>query len=155
MTEKTCTKCGETKPVEKFRVNRRNSSGRGQPCGKCHSKASRASARRTGSFALQWQRAAAKLRQRILDAYGNRCACCGETTPEFLTVDHFNNDGAEHRKLIGHGNHFYKWLAKHGFPQEDFQLLCWNCNCAKGRYGACPHMAKGEADKGRGGRPRT
>ena len=33
----------------------------------------------------------------------------------------------------------YRWLKKHGFPKEGFQLLCYNCNCAKGFFGKCPH----------------
>lgn len=72
-----------------------------------------------------------------------RCTCCGEPNIEFLTFDHINNDGAKQRKEIHigfkkHGYHFYVWLIKHNFP-EGYQVLCWNCNCAKGFYGYCPH----------------
>ena len=35
--------------------------------------------------------------RRVLDHYGRACSCCGETEPAFLTIDHVNNDGAEHR----------------------------------------------------------
>ena len=34
---------------------------------------------------------------------------------------------------------FYIWLKRHGYPQDDFKCLCWNCNCSRGRYGYCPH----------------
>jgi len=77
-------------------------------------------------------------KEEIIAAYGGKCQCCGETTLEFLTVDHINNDGAAHRRQIGRG--LYGWLKKHGFPQDNFQLLCMNCNFAKGRYGRCPHQ---------------
>ena len=30
-------------------------------------------------------------------------------------------------------------LKKLGYPKDGYQLLCHNCNCAKGWYGACPH----------------
>src|SRR5690349_6288281 len=40
------------------------------------------------------------LRQQALEAYGGRCVCCGESTPEFLHFDHVNNDGAEHRREL-------------------------------------------------------
>lgn len=82
-----------------------------------------------------------KIRQKVLDAYGNKCVCCGETFPEFLTIEHKNNDGTAHRKLIqkSAGSHFYKWLVDNNFPKEDFELNCWNCNCSKGKYGYCPH----------------
>jgi hypothetical protein len=79
----------------------------------------------------------ARYRKAVLDHYGRRCACCGETENEFLTLDHKDNDGAEHRKVVD-GGKFYRWLIKSGFP-ENFQVLCMNCNWAKGRYGECPH----------------
>ena len=82
----------------------------------------------------------AKLRSDVLEAYGDECACCGENEPKFLSIDHPNNDGAEHRRRIGvnSGFHFYLWLRREGFP-EGFQVLCHNCNQAKGSYGQCPH----------------
>jgi hypothetical protein len=85
---------------------------------------------------------AKQLRQRVLDAYGNRCMCCGETTPEFLGIDHVNNDGGAHRReLKGYGRSINRWLSMNGFPQDGrFQLLCHNCNMAKGAYGSCPHQ---------------
>lgn len=80
-----------------------------------------------------------KLRDEVIAAYGGpRCVCCGETTPEFLQLDHTNNDGGEHRKAVGTGARLYVWLRKHGFP-PGFQVLCANCNYAKGQYGRCPH----------------
>jgi hypothetical protein len=76
----------------------------------------------------------------ILSKYGKVCACCGESHEEFLTLDHPNNDGAAHRKELGvsSGSAFYSWIIKNGFP-PGFQTLCWNCNCAKSRFGYCPH----------------
>lgn len=75
--------------------------------------------------------------ERILDAYGHACACCGERERLFLTVDHVNNDGAEHRKTFN--GDLYKWLIRQGFP-DGFQILCFNCNMGKYRNGGvCPH----------------
>lgn len=79
----------------------------------------------------------ARYRKAVLDHYGNKCACCGETHNEFLTLDHINSDGKEHRKVVD-GATLYRWLMLNGYP-ENFQILCWNCNVAKGRYGRCPH----------------
>lgn len=80
-------------------------------------------------------------KQKVIDAYGGKCACCGENTIEFLTVDHINNDGAEDRKGNGNklGGKLYRWLIKNNFPQGMYQILCYNCNCAKGFFGYCPH----------------
>jgi len=76
----------------------------------------------------------------ILNHYGAMCACCGISDKEFLTLDHINNDASEYRKskIHGGGTHSYKYVIDNDFP-EDFQILCWNCNCAKGAYGMCPH----------------
>lgn len=80
-----------------------------------------------------------KLRNAVLDAYGNKCVCCGEECPYFLTIDHINNDGASHRKAIGGSDRLCRWLVKNSFP-EGFQLLCWNCNSGKYLLGKCPHQ---------------
>lgn len=84
------------------------------------------------------QRAAA------IAAYGGRCACCGESEPAFLTIDHVNRDGASHRREMGTSVRIEEWLAKHGYP-EGFQVLCWNCNLGRERNdGVCPHETPGE-----------
>jgi hypothetical protein len=82
-------------------------------------------------------------RSDALGAYGNQCACCGETEPLFLEFDHLNNDGADHRKQIGHSaKALVKWLRDHNYP-EGFQILCANCNQGKKRnHGICPHKSK-------------
>lgn len=81
-----------------------------------------------------------KLKDECLTAYGAVCACCGESERAFLTFDHKNNDGASHRKKIGIGHIFYRWMIDHKFP-ESIQVLCFNCNT--GRHvngGICPHQ---------------
>jgi len=81
-------------------------------------------------------------KQAVIDAYGGRCACCGEDNPVFLSVDHINNDGNLHRKKGGGmGSSLYKWLIKRNFPKDNFQLLCHNCNRGKHLNGGiCPHQ---------------
>lgn len=74
----------------------------------------------------------------ILDHYGRFCACCKMTGDAFLTIDHVNNDGAVHRKLVGKTG-VYKDIVDRNFP-PDFQILCWNCNMAKHKLGKCPHQ---------------
>lgn len=81
------------------------------------------------------------LKDVVYNAYGGyRCACCGEITEQFLSIDHINNDGANHRKGVNRRK-MYHWLKKHGFP-AGFQILCMNCNFGKARNnGVCPHQA--------------
>ena len=77
---------------------------------------------------------------KVFDHYGRVCKCCGEREPEFLQIDHKNNDGAQHRKEVN-ANRLYRWLCTHGFP-DTFQTLCSNCNWAKRNDGICPHERK-------------
>jgi len=84
-----------------------------------------------------------RLKALVFDAYGGpKCVCCGEETLDFLSIDHINDDGADHRRKLkerhGYTMDMYRWLKNHNFP-EGFQVLCFNCNFAKGHFGICPH----------------
>lgn len=86
-----------------------------------------------------------KSKQRVIQHYGGKCACCGESRIEFMCIDHANNNGNVHRKAyfeatglkLG-GTRLYNWLWRSGYP-EGFRVLCFNCNCARGIFGYCPH----------------
>lgn len=82
-----------------------------------------------------------KVRQGVLEAYGSKCACCGESTPEFLGIDHIYNDGAYDRRVLKmSGYTMYRFLKNNDYPKDRYQLLCHNCNQAKGYYKQCPHQ---------------
>ena len=86
------------------------------------------------------------VKKEIFDQYGNVCKCCEEARSEFLTIDHVDNNGAEHRKEIGSGSHaLYLWLRRNNFP-TNFRTLCINCNFALGHSGYCPHEREREAN---------
>lgn len=86
--------------------------------------------------------ASARLKEECFRQYGNKCACCGESTIEFLTIEHELGNGNNHRReLFKHnvgGSHMYRWLKKNGYP-AGFSILCMNCNWAKRYGGICPH----------------
>lgn len=76
----------------------------------------------------------------VIEFYGGKCKCCGETNIWFLSLDHKNNDGFKYgraRKGLKYSN----LVAKNNFP-KDLQLLCYNCNQGKNnpinKY-ICPH----------------
>lgn len=83
-----------------------------------------------------------RIRLLIIDHYSNgtmKCACCSISYYEFLGIDHI-----EGRRALGHaknmtGTKLYRYLRRNGFPQG-FQVLCLNCNWAKGHFGECPHQ---------------
>lgn len=77
-------------------------------------------------------------RAEMILAYGSRCACCGESEAMFLTLDHINGGGNIERREIGCPMSIILRLRRLGWPKENHQLLCWNCNHGE-RMGGCPH----------------
>lgn len=142
-----CLRCKQESPKENFHKDKNRPNGRYPECKKCTAerRASFYEKNKTGLLAV-YKKYNLKVRKTVLDHYGHKCACCGETTYEFLAIDHINNDGYAHRREIFGGNSgkgsksMCVWLIKNNFP-PGFQLLCHNCNMAKGFYGACPHQA--------------
>lgn len=124
---KLCTKCHQEKPLDDFSLSPDRKDGRSGYCKSCNA---RAIAKRSRF-----------IKDVVFQKYGGYvCACCGETEPKFLTIDHINNDGASQRaKDKEHGKNLCRWLFKHNFP-SGFQVLCMNCNLGKSRNaGVCPH----------------
>lgn len=94
-------------------------------------------------YQRKWDRARrTRERNEALLHYSNgnpKCSCCGERITEFLTIDHINDKGKQHRKSIGsYSKNFYRWLKLNNYP-DGYQVLCYNCNIAKSLYGECPH----------------
>ena len=162
---RTCKKCGAEKPLKQFPVSDHRTGGRRHECRSCYTARHKAyyaarpkdyRQRSRKAYALkrrQWlktpegvtwrrqqnKRLNAANRAKVLDAYGRRCACCGEATERFLTVDHVASNGKEMRQIHGTGNSFYMWLIRRGFP-VGFQVLCFNCNIGRSMNGGiCPH----------------
>lgn len=88
------------------------------------------------------------IKAEVFKHYGNKCKCCGESTIEFLALDHKNRDGAEHRRQIlgdneaGGTYRMMLWIRKNNFPKT-FQILCHNCNIGRERNnGVCPHKRR-------------
>lgn len=78
-----------------------------------------------------------RIRKEVFSHYGGAfCCCCGESTFEFLSIDHIAGGGNQHRKTMS--NHLDLWLRNNHFP-SGFRVLCMNCNFALGRHGYCPH----------------
>ena len=122
-----CPNCGTDNPLVEGRKN----------CEPCLERARQASQRRRR-----------RLREEVIQAYGGVCACCGEDSLPFLTIDHILNNGRQHRKAFtGYsyptsGAPFYAALKKAGWPKDQgLQVLCWNCNVARYQYGTCPHQS--------------
>ena len=101
------------------------------------------------------------IRLKVLRYYSKRlsnsdipcCRCCGENSyAEFLAVDHIlgkkEMDSIPELVELGYsstksGGGLQRWLIENNYLKdlqtEYFQILCHNCNGAKGLYGKCPH----------------
>jgi len=148
MDTKQCKSCNQIKALSEFYIDRTHKDGSflyRNICKEC-----------TKARATEWRKKHPesskrkslkyyrKIRLRALLHYSNktlRCACCGENTLEFLSLDHIQNNGAEHRRTMKNEHtDIFHWVHKNGYP-EGFQVLCMNCNFAKGIMGECPHKA--------------
>lgn len=129
----TCANC-RTKRSERYRLQKASKS-----CMRCGSPAIVGvfceSHAEESKLAIKARRI--ELKREIFDSYGP-CSCCGESTIEFLTIDHIRNNGAKHRTDLK-ADKLYRWLRDNGFPTDDYQSLCLNCNSSKGAFGCCPH----------------
>lgn len=88
-----------------------------------------------------------RIRLEGIAIYGGQCVCCGESQAEFLTLDHINGRTEIDKRINGSkvtGQAMWMRLKKLGWPKDNYQLMCFNCNCAKAIYGECPHQWDGE-----------
>lgn len=184
-SRRTCKVCGQTKPVDQFKkVYAKNSRGAnyfGRTCADCERirhaeqmrkyrhqdidayRTYRKDYREKNIVVARAQRreSGQRLRDEVYAAYGGyRCVCCGETEPSMLTLDHINEDGAEHRRMLSGGKSsrvpvdIYRRLRDAGFP-PDIQVLCYNCNISKHRNGGvCAHkLGEGSETRAQARRP--
>jgi len=119
METKVCASCGEERELNNFADN--GAGYRKNVCIRCYGRRERA-----------------KLRLDIITNFGGKCQCCGENHPSFLTIDHIKNDGKSHREKLNE-QQIARQIRRENYPKDKYQLLCMNCNHAKGHYGECPH----------------
>ena len=65
-----------------------------------------------------------KLRADAIEAYGSKCSCCGESESRFLTFDHINNDGAEHRRVQRDRRHARRGAAGEVSANAGLPAVC-------------------------------
>jgi hypothetical protein len=89
-----------------------------------------------------YARRARHWKQKVIEGYGGKCACCGETHFEFLAADHVKGGGTRERRKFGwrvKAVALYRKIVREGFPPT-YRILCHNCNQAIGAFGYCPHQ---------------
>lgn len=139
---KKCSGCKQTKSILQFSRNPKMHDGRANWCKNCHHEDKKRRYNEKPDYYKEVStRKRLKLRTEVLTHYSNgtpKCACCGIAEIKFLCIDHINGGGNAHRKTLPRGHYIYQWLKNEKYP-EGFQVLCHNCNMAKGFYGICPH----------------
>jgi hypothetical protein len=165
MKTKICSQCGKRKTLDCFWKENRALDGKTSACKNCCNQSARRYYRKCrrenlGQLRKKGRIAAALWRERnperhkqnclnytktlklkTLQHYSSKipkCKCCGEKIIEFLAIDHLNGGGGGERRKHGSGSKFYFYLKKHNYP-PGYQVLCHNCNMAKGFWGVCPH----------------
>lgn len=152
MDTKTCKQCKITKPLSDYHKAPRNKQGVKTICKDCHNGNLRQFyADNPAEHTREKQRQREyreSVKQQVFDYYGEYCACCGEAERIFLTLDHINNDGAQHKRELSKqanarsvgADKLWRAIIKDGFPNS-YQILCYNCNCGKrDNGGICPHQ---------------
>jgi hypothetical protein len=125
---RTCRDCGIEKPIAEFYPQ--SKVYRSWYCKPCHRTRYEDSSRTLTSVH--------RLQDTVITGYGGKCTCCGETNPAFLTLDHVNGSGNIERRSKG-TNWPYRDARDRNYP-DDYQVLCYNCNCGRWRAGGvCPH----------------
>lgn len=142
--EKICSKCHLSLPLLNFWKNKSQKDGYNNYCKFCLDKY------RTSDLPkrnLQRRLRVRELRRSIIIKYGGKCKCCGEAELKFLAFDHINGGGRKHKELVGQNEKFLRWIVNNKYPSL-LQILCHNCNQAKGAWGICPHQyAKMETER--------
>lgn len=134
MEYKTCNKCGQSKLKNEDNFNKHPTTKDGwlNQCRGC-----KAAYRKSRILRESKHRKISRMRLKAetFAAYGGRCTCCKEDRLPFLTIEHVNGrDGSQFRS-----HKEFARLKKLGYPKDNITILCFNCNCAKGAYGSCPH----------------
>lgn len=123
MDTKRCSKCESVKSLDDFGPDKRASTGRQAQCKSCQRSydleryrtdpnrnakakersrngASRRYRANPGLALAKSKEYRTRLKLEVLAHYGGKCACCSVTESIWLTIDHVDGGGAEHRKAL-------------------------------------------------------
>jgi hypothetical protein len=130
--EKYCPKCKQTKHTDCFYKHKSRKDGLRAYCVECESIYQKGLILDRKNVNVWHRNNYIKNRDKVFNAYGGyKCCICGEDRKICLTIDHINNNGAEHRKKIGkNSKQLIGWIIRNNYPPL-FQILCRNCNWIK------------------------
>lgn len=162
ITHKICPKCQKDLPIDAFYPKGKHLDAHCRECRKSYSReyakknrdkviankrryyqdvAKQRQIENRDEFNRRRKERTRKYKEQFIEMYGGKCNCCGETIFDFLTIEHRNGQKGKpkYEKSREHGEHGYK-KASQEYRPDLYEILCWNCNCAKGHLGYCPHQ---------------
>lgn len=130
---KSCTKCGETKPLAEFHEHAPAPDGRRPTCIPCRrayqSDYRKANPARCSAAGSLWRR---NCRAAAIAFLGGMCVRCGEDDARMLQIDHVHGDGAvERREFRGSEGTFHRLIGDGQAEPGKHRLLCANCHCLR------------------------
>jgi len=154
MKKKRCSECREIKPLSEFHRNRANPDGREGKCKVCRAEHNHTYRRlpevreRNSEWRREYRRRP-EVRERnserdreyrkqryheALERLGGAvCVLCGCEEPIFLTVDHADRNGHEHRQMAGCRSNIHYWILKatdEELAKWNLRVLCGSCQKA-------------------------
>lgn len=142
---KHCPSCEQDKPETEFHLRQKGKLGLCSHCKSCQRETKRSKRRgKIGYYATEQRndnngskrnaKARKSWKQLVFDHYSEgvvKCARCPYNDVRALSIDHINNDGSSHRRLLEKLKvSFYRWLVVNNYP-PGFQVLCMNCQFEK------------------------
>jgi hypothetical protein len=143
---RVCSRCKEARPLAAFAKKGGRPDGVSSYCRPCVAQRNKEWREQPGSrerTSVRHRAWAEAIKVKTLAHYGGVCVCCGEDDIRFLTFDHIDGGGKQHRRAEMGSMPLSRWLRNNGYP-DGFQILCWSCN--SGRHfngGVCPHQDPG------------
>ncbi len=144
---KACSLCENEQPLDNFGKTKNVKSGIRSYCKSCE-KAEREIYNTNNKELIQQRRSTPEARRKafitthkrrkkikriVTHHYSNGTMCClhcGYDKLDALSIDHINDNGAEHRKNDPNAQHLSEYLYANDFP-EGYQILCMNCQLIK------------------------
>jgi len=153
METKTCTTCLKEKTTDNFRsAHKRRFPQRlravCKPCENRYNKAWKRLKTPPSYLSSERKRCAShrNVRRELFSLLGGKCSCCGEKTSDFLTLEHLNRDGSQHRKEFRKARSLYRAVLNEvqknpSLINSKYAVYCMNCNWAERNGKKCPHKS--------------
>lgn len=141
MTTRVCVDCSKEKDASDFFNVVKGKALSGRRCKECryasHNRWYKKVRNKTPERIRAYRdKTLGKTKSMVYAHYGKICTCCKRSGR--IVLDHVNNDGSEHRKIIGPSTDaLMVWIKRNDYPST-IQPLCYSCNTVKSKIFRSP-----------------